>query len=412
MPICPWGAEPKPDAPSTVTFDAPWILDILQLSPWRPVSIAAQVAEVLITLLAPTYDTAEFVSVDPPSEMPTIEDWAKLAFPPAAALTGTYRRFSNLLLREKWLEVAQCKPFVVHPTASPGLPDDWVYLAQAQCVPSVYSQPNHPIMWSFGPLPKSIFAIYLRRQGDAAWPISPNNMYYSTVPIVPGTPATNPGLNAAGLRQTNPWGSNGYWYGIAPPPTASPWTEQTDWYLGIESDLGDGTYGSQWCFDVAYDPKHLPATNPDVDPFVPPVGCPDVTDPAAFSAWLCELDRKVDQTLSIAIWLMENAIPPAMDPDESALPLTANQPLVKPADALGAIVHLNAPAWMSGRAGSHGVRWGMGWYAFGYGDAWMPSVQLKHVPQVIWPIPSHVSQLSFDLTEGVTGTIRWLRAVG
>jgi hypothetical protein len=52
--------------------------------------------------------TSAFCASPPPAEMPTTADWIALAVPPAAILSGAYRRLGNWVVANKWASLCEC----------------------------------------------------------------------------------------------------------------------------------------------------------------------------------------------------------------------------------------------------------------------------------------------------------------
>lgn len=99
---CPGGSEPQVGAPQFFTLDDAYIAGKFG-------SFAGWLTTWAMGLPASPQVTADFCSKPPPLEYPTAEDWLKLATPPIALATGTYTRFGNWILAQKWHDLCQCK---------------------------------------------------------------------------------------------------------------------------------------------------------------------------------------------------------------------------------------------------------------------------------------------------------------
>jgi len=99
--VCPLGSAPKSSSPAFFLIDDAYVA--LKFG-----SPAAWLTTWAMGLPLTPQVTADFCSVDPPSDLPTTADWLKLAFPLIALPTGTYQRFANQIYADKWADLCQC----------------------------------------------------------------------------------------------------------------------------------------------------------------------------------------------------------------------------------------------------------------------------------------------------------------
>jgi hypothetical protein len=121
---CTNGSGPKSGSPSFSTYDDAFVL--AQFG-----SVAGWLTLWAMGLPTVPFYVPDFCSVEPVGDLPTAADWLKLAFPPIALLTGTYERFRNQLVQDKFAALCQCN------AASGGA--------------CLYGYPSYPHVWANTP---------------------------------------------------------------------------------------------------------------------------------------------------------------------------------------------------------------------------------------------------------------------
>lgn len=99
---CSAGSQPQGGAPAFFTYTESDLAAVL------PGNLGLIIWGLLGLPVAPQ-STADFCNSPPPTDMPTAADYVKLAFPPIAKITGTYQRFANQVIADKWNVLCQCK---------------------------------------------------------------------------------------------------------------------------------------------------------------------------------------------------------------------------------------------------------------------------------------------------------------
>lgn len=157
------------------------------------------------------------------------------------------------------------------------------------------------------------------------------------------------------------------------------------------------------------EPYVLP-TIPDAPPGVPSKpGCPVVTDLQDLADFLCQLQDKLDALNAKVDDLLDTNIPPEYTPDdETRGPVPTDAPLAKPSTAIGIALELDTPTWAARYGSNPGAYPGMGFVVLGTADGWLPSIPLKHNPQIVMPLPFQVTSIGLDLAPGVSASYRWL----
>lgn len=100
---CTTPTRPKAGQPEFFFFDP-----IVLPPPFN--SIAAWLTGAALSLPNTPVRTAEFCTTYPDGDLPTTEDWLKLAFPPIALATGTYTRLGNFVKQQVFSERCECSP--------------------------------------------------------------------------------------------------------------------------------------------------------------------------------------------------------------------------------------------------------------------------------------------------------------
>jgi Domain of unknown function (DUF4082) len=110
MPQCTNGSQPQASAPAFFTFTES---DLATFAP----PILGFVTYALMGIPTGPIQTSDFCSTEPSTDLPTAADYAKLAFPPLAFLTGSYGRFGNQVRSDKFAQLCQCTPAQGQPSS-------------------------------------------------------------------------------------------------------------------------------------------------------------------------------------------------------------------------------------------------------------------------------------------------------
>lgn len=408
MPICPYGAEVRPGAPTTFVFDEAYVLGALGLLGNVRLGIAGFVLLTALGLPTDPQNTAAYVAVEPEGEQPTAEDWVKLFFPPIALFTGTYTRFGNWIRLAKWQELAVCKPAGSIPPEG-----EWTYLCTV----------THTCADGTG--------IVMNRCG----PFRDFDYYRAT--LIEGADLTALGIQVA-LNRGLVIPGDSYGSTLANQQAVGQLTEVGQF---VDLAVGEGVNthndfytftacGGSWAGDpprgtitIAGHTPPPPPTEPDVPKPEVDAGCDEVADFADVGDALCELRKQLNRIEAKIDWLASQASPPDVVPDDDPVPVVPvdgppppdgsdppTQPVVRPEGAVGAIIQLTTvPAYQPWHGKDPKFWPGLGHVA--YITEWgpMPSVLIKHNPMVLLGMPPQVESLQLDLAEGVVGTVQWLR---
>lgn len=149
---------------------------------------------------------------------------------------------------------------------------------------------------------------------------------------------------------------------------------------------------------------------PTLPPTVPAApGCPEVSDLQDLANFLCELHDKVDAIDRKIEDLLDSNVPPEYTPDEETRgPAPLDAPISKPASAIGLALTLSLPLGHSRYGSNPGAFPGAGHVILGTADGWLPSIPIRHNPQIVLPLPFQVTQIGLDLAPGVSAEYRWL----
>lgn len=393
-PICPNGAQVRPGAPSTFVFEEAWILSALGLTGNIPLGFAGFALLALFGLPSDPQNTAAFVASDISADQPTAEDWVKLAFPPIALVTGSYTRIGNWLRLQKWLELAECKPVdQVDPHDSGPLGN--------QCVTN-YGLTDNRVGWVTGPIDADVLEVRFTPQHALTLAFDNTTVWWATGPLPIGTLKFDGTWAAASPVSGGQIGSDGPTAICGGPPAGHPWL--------IYIASWNAEPGAIECFDFALR-GHAPPEEPVPPPKTVRPGCPPTPDLEAVGDFLCQLKDQLDRIEAKIDWLAANTSPPPTEPADDPVPIDdPTIPVPKPTDAIGAVVIVNAPMSIARYGVNPGVQFMAGHVSIGTQDGWLPSVQLKHARQLVWPLPPHSTALGLDLAPGVSASISWLKA--
>jgi hypothetical protein len=100
---CSGPSRPKAGQPDWFFFDP-----IALPPPFN--TIAAWLTSAALNLPNTPVRTVDFCSSYPEGDLPTTEDWVKLAFPPLALATGTYSRLGNFVRQQVFSDRCECSP--------------------------------------------------------------------------------------------------------------------------------------------------------------------------------------------------------------------------------------------------------------------------------------------------------------
>ena len=102
MPQCANGSEPKPTSSAFFTFTES---DLASFA----APIFGFVTYGLMGIPTLPQSVSDFCAAEPAGDLPTAADYAKLAFPPLALLSGSYARFGNQVKLDKFAALCQCR---------------------------------------------------------------------------------------------------------------------------------------------------------------------------------------------------------------------------------------------------------------------------------------------------------------
>lgn len=119
MTVCPYGPQAKAGSPTWDYFTDANISSALS-------GLAGFLTTWVINLPVVPFNVADFCASEPPTDLPTTADYAKLFFPPLALISGTYTRFKNQVLNWKFNQLCECAPapggtctnLLTHPVAA------------------------------------------------------------------------------------------------------------------------------------------------------------------------------------------------------------------------------------------------------------------------------------------------------
>jgi len=346
--------------------------------------------------------TADFCSVPPPTEFPDTADYAQLAFPLIAKLDASYWRFGNQIRAGKWSELCEYAP---PPGAQPGFYDGPAHpqvCGQDQVWPEityVFSVPPRTARVALRAIEYSVGGI-VQPWPDQRFLIGPR----ASPPAV-GSEVT--GFYVSWRNPPNPQ--------IVAAHEPESFTQTT--YIALAKDSQWGAWGPAECirFSVQFQPYQLepqqyeapPLTEPANFPAAP--GCPTVDSLQDLADYICSLQQRIEALSSKLDWLSGVAVPPTYVPDELQQPVSdPTVPVEKPRTAVGVAITFSAPTFVSRYGSSPGAFYDVGFVTLGTDDGWLPSLRLKHNPQVILPIASQITRIALDLQPGVTASYRWL----
>lgn len=98
---CASGTQVAPGAPTWFTFSE---TDIANYLP----PVFGFVVQTAMGIPFGPQNTADFCAAPPAGDLPTTADYAKLALPPIALISGTYQRFGEQVKESKWAQLCAC----------------------------------------------------------------------------------------------------------------------------------------------------------------------------------------------------------------------------------------------------------------------------------------------------------------
>lgn len=395
MPICLYGAHPKPDAPEQFQFEEDFILSFLEHIPLPEVAVGAFLTQMGLQLPSGAQNTADFVANEPTGDLPTAADWVSIFFPPTGFISGAYERVGRWIRLAKWQELALCN---VNPNPPAGGTD-------ALCRLQIPGQPGSPLADQCGPLSGYDWYEFV----DAGSVVQPGSEYGAQFTIS-DAPAMIYVDTMVG------WTQSGHTWGLAPFDRAfqlDEWVPRTPggavyfqaWWqstndtppLSVQVDVYGRTFTTP-------QPPILPPNGPPAAP-EPGVDCSDCTDAVR------ALSAKIDFLTALVGYIARSGLPPEVTADQDATPIpTGGGRVDKPAAAVGVIIELTTIPPAAPHYGVDPMFWAdLGHVAMVTGDGTLPSQLIKHNPMVLLNVPFPVSALAFDLRAGVAGQLRWLR---
>lgn len=413
MPNPPYGSEPKPGSPEWFFFEGTDIAT--NLAPFAStLSLAA------MGLSGNPQNTADFCSGPPPSDLPGPLDYAAIAFPPEALLSGAYGRLGNQIKASKWDELCQWKAPPVH--VNPVDPPDGY---------TMYYQGEHvaidTTLHAAAPGAHGMIAAWVNDGIPAnctgiAWRITFEDTTPNGVGLIHNTAPLHVGEDMDFEASA---GRN--WYtDFHPAAPISDWAVQ---------GIGPHPYTPKGlCIVWGTSPRGIVNVTFDVavklDPGVPPGPPPPIDPPPDYptsggpcdAVTLSDLCRAINGLQGTLDTILRKVDPPALvagpDPtpvvDDPAVPPvpgvpTPKAPVAKPPLAVGLIITCTGIPNTVARYGTGPTFYpALGHIAMMTADGPLPSVLIKHNPMVLTPLPAVVKKFGIDLAPGVEAELTWL----
>lgn len=395
MVICPYGAQPRPDAPEQFQFEEDFILSFLEHVPLAEAAAAAFLTQIGLQLPSGAQNTADFVAHEPTGDLPTTADWVSIFFPPSGFLTGAYERIGRWIRLAKWKELAVCN-------VNPNPPDDG---GNALCRLDLPGQPGSELADNCGPFSGYDWYDLV----DAGSTVVSGHEWGAQITISDARAMAYVDTHIGWVQAGHSWGELPYDRATQP----GAWVPRTP---------GGEVVFNAWWQDTGDSPPlsvHLDVygrvnTVPTV-PVLPPNGPPEPPPPGADCGDCTDavraLSAKLDFLTALVAYIARSGLPPNVVADQDGTPIPSGGGHVsRPPDAVGVIVEVTSVPAESPHYGTDPVFWpDLGHVAFVTADGPLPSQLLKHNPLVLLSIPYPVSALAFDLRAGVAGQVRWLR---
>lgn len=332
--------------------------------------------------------------------MPSTEDFLLLAFPLEAWATGVYRRFGNQVRQETWADLCLCRP----DSETPG----WTFLWRS----SIVNTGTRAYLAAVGPaISENATKIRAVLEQHSGLPTKAVGFYM-------GTPAT------AGDYTSTAWWGTGGGGSLDFLADGSPRFPDGQDITSLRAAVGTLVVGAGFDYAPAgatatirfewYGPTSPTPVEPPEAPTAPtgypasptPPVCDDLGDVCAALSDLGRQMGVLDQKVSY----IASVLPPVDAITDDAVVSIGDEQLVKPTDAIGAVITLAIPPYMGRFGGDPLAYWSAGWASLVTAEGYLPSMRLKHSPQVLWPIPPRVKRVAFDLAPGVSATLQWMRA--
>lgn len=404
---CQYGSRPADGAPAYFSFST---LDLIA-------TMGAFWGEVSLELLGVSprpYETAAFVADPPPADFPVATDWALLTFPPAAMVAGTYTRFKNLLLMNKWVTLAVCN---AAPTARTG----WTILGDIVATQSgtgIYIPENYP---TFPPTAEDILVTVLARSAFgpvvnvgyfSAPPAAP--VTYDTLAHVPNYLGGLPCTVVGDTSLTNNWGA-----ALALHPNLT--------LALMMEDTGGETVTVRVSWRAIDTTPSDPPAPPDI--VAPPTGFPETPDPPDCSteslcAAIAAVQRQLDAIDARVQHTNAALVPPAVIPKGE--PVLANptdignpqgtpdvplDPIPRPLDAVAAVIQIVELPEFAAHYGAEPQYYPSVLHVIPItAQGPLAAYRITRNPEVLLNIPAQVTHLALDPQPGVVAAIQWLSA--
>lgn len=396
---CLFGSEKAPGAPDFFAFtDA----DLFAaMGSW-----SSEVSLELLGISIRPQNTAEFAANPPNYEFPDPLDYAKLAAPPLAMISGTYTRFANLVKATKWATLAVC----IQPSPVPG----------AQVTACQPAGRTAFITAKIGTIPAGATLGHIRLRawspGPADWPTGGSS--FEPGAFLNTSPDIDIDSNGGG---TSTWSEAFSSFGETLTFTPATYldAEQTLYITSPVVSVPGHCWRVSWDFTPAGD-SPTPPPPPPLEP--PPAGFPAAVD-ACSSADMASLCRKLDAMDARIQHISTQLVPVAPQtyappiPAVPILPLPtdgsapAYEPIPKPEGAVGAIISCPTVPASQPHYGHDPEFWpSLGHACMITTIGPLASVLIRHRPLVILPVPPQVISIVLDLAPGVAGAVQWLRS--
>jgi hypothetical protein len=383
MPLCPNGSQPKPASPAGFYFETS---DIASFVP----PLAGLVAAEAMGLPTAVQDTAVFCGTDPPTEFPTLADYASLSIPWLAIVSGAYRRFGNYVKRSKWNQLCQCAP------AGGG----WYTWANPGPLCEHHDVWNNVVYSSAALIGSGVTSIRITMQSGGG--------KRAFIALTASQFAPDVSVDGQGGQS----GVGGAGFVVGGSQTFTPSSINASFAtLHLTIYLAGGTPPPLDCYTFLIEFTGGTPTTPDVPALQTPPPYLSTTPPtyslADVKLELQALDARVQliqQLLAQPQYVPSTVHAGLSGAGEIAIATSGSR-------AMALAMHMTAtPTWLSARLGDPIAYYSWGWIALGTSDGWHPHIDLIHNPQLIAPLPPSTSVLGYSLLPGVTATVLELAA--
>jgi len=384
--------QPKVGSPEWFIFDATDLAG--NLAP-----LASYLSLSAMDLPQVPQNTASFCALAPPSELPTLADYAGLV-PPFGFATGSYRRFGNWVKASKWGELCQ----YVSPPYAPG---DGIAPAGYYTLPFPFDvtnpgDSNGVVYWHLGPgALANVDSIAIVQDGGSCVLNTANLNITDTVMTEGVALGTAPNTYGEWIAGNNNPGAG--WKTMGVPE----WAQNAGADVSLTSYFtGFGPCTMQ--FRIAMRPKASVDYTPPEAPAAPD-GFPTTGDACSTStlADVCRTLLALDAKVSYLASLQH---PPVAYPDDQPTPAASGTRLARPPLAVAVVIELTTIPPQQPSYGDPKFWPSVGHVVQMTSEGPLPGVLIRHNPMVLMVTSPLVTDVVLDLADGVEGQIRWLNA--